>query len=81
MLGQITRLGFCCEATPREFLSARDQFERHNYLYLRDFVEAGLLRAIRHQLASVRFERKDYSGLGRDLSASNSPLASVLYFC
>jgi hypothetical protein len=80
MLGQITRLGFSCEATPRELQSAREQFERHNYLCLRDFIEAGLLRAIRHQLAGVRFERKIYSGLGRDLIASNSPLPSVLYF-
>lgn len=80
MLGQITRLGFCCEATPRELQSARDQFERHSYLCLRDFIEAGLLRAIRHQLAGVRFERKDYRGLGHDLTASNSPLAGVLYF-
>jgi hypothetical protein len=78
MLASLTRLGISSDATSPQLRSAREHFEQHSYARLPGFIEPGLLKVIQRNLASTVFYEREYP-VGRDLSLSKSPLASVFH--
>jgi hypothetical protein len=76
MIARLTRLGISCEATRLQIRSASDQFEGHYYLRIPGFIEPGLLRVIQRHLSRAAFTERKYE-IGRDLTLSNDPIASL----
>jgi hypothetical protein len=76
MLATITRMGFSTDATPAQLRSARDYFDRHNYLQIPGFLDPAMLRIARRFLRGAAFKTGQY-GVGRDLKLYDDPLASV----
>jgi hypothetical protein len=76
MLAQLTRFGILSDASAAQMRSAREQFERHNYLRIPGFIEPTLLRLIQRQLGRAAFKERKYD-IGRDLTLSENPIAGL----
>lgn len=77
MLASLTKSGFLYDATPAELRSARENFERHDYLRITRFIEPSLLRLIQRYLRKDAFESRQHP-VGRELRLSDNAVAGVV---
>lgn len=78
IFARLTRFGFTADATPAQLRTAREHFERHNYLRMPGFIEPGFFRVIQRYLRGATFEERDWHA-GHDLTLINNPLTDVFY--